>query len=202
MNRIVCNWTITSFKIQHSPDFRKQRYGERTIWFDPYCPFKQFSTVFFKGWNSWIQLLFYFFLEHHKETLKKEQYNLIHVIKSTHGLAWIAFSNICSRLWSGDNTVWRILSIKEIFQGFIQAYNLLLLQRFKKNSIMDNTVWPISSFQKMIELHCTSQNFYQTIRLESYSPLKYFRQVSTKSSILFSIFMKSCIFFLYLHYFK
>ena len=148
MNRIVCNWTITSFKIQHSPDFRKQRYGERTIWFDPYCPFKQFSTVFFKGWNSWIQLLFYFFLEHHIKTLKKERYNLIHVIKSTHGLACIAFSNICSRLWSGDNTVWRILSIKEIFQGFIQAYNLLLLQRFKKNSIMDNTVWPISSFQK------------------------------------------------------
>ena len=32
---IVCNWTITSFKIQHSPDFRKQRYGERTKWFDP-----------------------------------------------------------------------------------------------------------------------------------------------------------------------
>ena len=132
VNRIFRNWTITSFKIQQSPDFRKQRCDERTIWFDPYCPLKGFSTVFFKGWNSWIQLLFYFFLEHHKETLKKEQYNLIHVIKSTHGLACIAFSNICSRLWSGDNTVWRILSIKEIFQGFIQAYNLLLLQRFLK----------------------------------------------------------------------
>ena len=65
---------------------------------------------------------------------------------------------------------------------------------------MDNTVWPISSFQKKLsncfELRCTSQNFYpETIRFKSYSPLKYFIQVSTKSSILFSIFIKSCIFF-------
>ena len=50
--------------------------------------------------------------------------------------------------------------------------------------------------QTAFELHCTSQNFYpETIRFKSYSPLKYFIQVSTKSSILFSIFIKSCIFF-------
>ena len=35
----------------------------------------------------------------------------------------------------------------------------------------------------------------ETMRFKSYSPLKYFIQVSTKSSILFSIFIKSCIFF-------
>ena len=98
-----------------------------TIWFDPYCPFKQFSTVFFKGWNSWIQLLFYFFLDHHLKTLSKEEKNLTHValvvilqifIKNTDGLAYIAFSNISNRLWLGDNTIWCILSIKEIYQLF------------------------------------------------------------------------------------
>ena len=129
--------------MQHSPDFRKPRCGERTTCFDPYCPFKQFSTVFFKGWNSWIQLLFYFFLDHRLKTLNKEEYNLTHVslvvilqffIKNTHGLAYVAFSNISSRLWLGDNTIWRILSIKEIYQFFIQAYNLLLLQRLLENS--------------------------------------------------------------------
>ena len=136
VNRNVRNWTITSFKIQHSPDFRKQRCGEAR---NPYCPFKQFSTVFFKGWNSWIQLLFYFFLAHRLKTLNKEQYNLTHVvlvvilqifIKNTHGLANVAFSNISSRLWLEENTVWLILSIKEIYQVFIQAYNLLLLKDF------------------------------------------------------------------------
>ena len=52
------------------------------------------------------------------------------------------------------------------------------------------------NYQTALELCCTSQNFYpETIRFKSYSPLKYFIQVSTKSSILFSIFIKSCIFF-------
>ena len=133
---------------------------ERTIWFDPYCPF---STVFFKSRNSWIQLLFYFFLEHRLKTLNKEEYNLTHVIKNTHGLANVAFSSICSKLWSGDNTVWRILSIKEIFQVFFQVYNLFLTQRLLKILIMNNTVRPISSFQKndhtAFELRCTSQYF-------------------------------------------
>ena len=142
VNRIVRNWTITSFKIQHSPDFRKPRCGEaRTIWFDPYCPFKQFSTVFFKDWNSWMKFLFYFLLAHRLKTLNKEQYNLTHVvlvvilqmfIKNTHGLAYVAFSSISSRLWSGDNTIWCILSIKGIYQVYIQVYNLLLLQRLLK----------------------------------------------------------------------
>ena len=79
VNHIVHNWTITSSKIQHSPDFQKPGCGKRTIWFDLYCHYKQFSTVFFKGWNSWIQFLFYFFLEHHLKTLNKEQYSLTHV---------------------------------------------------------------------------------------------------------------------------
>ena len=104
---------------QHSPDFRKQKCGERVIWIDPDCFFKQFSTVFFQGRNSWIELLFYFFPEHRLKTLNKEEYNLTHVIKNTHGLAYVAFSYISSRLWSGDNTIWRILSIKEIYQVFI-----------------------------------------------------------------------------------
>ena len=140
VNGIVRNWTITSFKIQHSPDFRKPRCCEaRTIWFEPYCPFKQLSTVFSKGWNSWIQLLFYFFLAHRLKAFNKEQNDLTHVvlvvilqifIKNTHGLANVAFSNISSRLWLEENTVWLILSIKEIYQVFIQAYNLLLLKDF------------------------------------------------------------------------
>ena len=35
---------------------------------------------------------FYFFLKHHLKTLNKEEYNLTHVIKNTHGLAYVAFS--------------------------------------------------------------------------------------------------------------
>ena len=140
VNGIVRNWTITSFKIQHAPDFRKPRCCEaRTIWFEPYCPFKQLSTVFSKGWNSWIQLLFYFFLAHRLKAFNKEQNDLTHVvlvvilqifIKNTHGLAYIAFSNIFSRLWLGDNTIWRILSIKEIYQVFIQVITFYYFKDF------------------------------------------------------------------------
>ena len=118
-----------SSSFQHSPDFRKPRCGKaRTIRFDPNCPLKQFSTVFFREWNGWIQLLFYFFLVHRLKALNKEQYNLTHVvvvvilqifIKNTHCLAYVAFANISSRLWLGDNTIWHILSIKEICQVFI-----------------------------------------------------------------------------------
>ena len=80
VNRIFRNWIITFLKIKHLPDFRKPRFGEaRTIWFDPYCPSKQFWMVFLKGCNSWIQLLFCFFLEHRLKTLNKEQYDLNHV---------------------------------------------------------------------------------------------------------------------------
>ena len=41
VNRIVCNSTIASFKIWHSPDFRFSGCGKRTIWFYPDCPFKK-----------------------------------------------------------------------------------------------------------------------------------------------------------------
>ena len=136
VKHIVCNRIITFCKFQHSPYFQKPRCS------DPYCLFKQFSIVFFKGWNSWIQHLFNFFLDHHLKTLNNEEYNFTYValvavlqifIKNTHGLAYVAFFNISSRLWLGDNTVWRNLSIKEIYQVFIQAFNLLLLQRLLKN---------------------------------------------------------------------
>ena len=206
--RSVRNWTITSFKIHHSPYFRKSRCGEARV--KPYCPFKQFSTVFFKGWNSWIQLLFDFLLAHRLKTLNKEQYDLTHVvlvvilqifIKNTHGLACVTFSNVSSRLWLRDNTTWRILSIKEIYQVFIQVYNLLLLQRLLKifshgQYGLTHIVLSKKKYQTAFELCGTSQNFYpETIRFKSDTPLKYFIQVSTKSSILFSIFIKSCIFF-------
>ena len=39
------------------------------------------------------------------------------------------------------------------------------------------------------------KTFIQKLYVLNHSPLKYFIQVSTKSSILFSIFIKSCIFF-------
>ena len=90
-------------------------------------------------------------------------------------------------------------------KSFKVSFRLITFYYFKDlKKIQSWTIQfdPYRPFKKMIKLHCTSQNFYQTIRLESYSPLMYFIQVSTKSSILFSIFMKSCIFFLYLHYFK
>ena len=35
---------------------------------------------------------FYFFLKHHLKTLNKEEYNLTHVIKNTHGLAYVAIA--------------------------------------------------------------------------------------------------------------
>ena len=44
VNHTVHNWTITSFKIRHSPDFQKSGCSKRTIWFDPYCPFKKKSV--------------------------------------------------------------------------------------------------------------------------------------------------------------
>ena len=147
-----------SFKIQHSPDFQKPVCGGRTKWFDRYCPFKLFSTVFFKAWNSWIQFLFYFFHEHHLKTLKKEQSNFTHVglvvilqifIKNTYGLAYVAFSNISSRLWLGDNTIWRILSIKEFYQVFIQAYKPFTTSKTFRN-FQSRTIWfdPYCPFKK------------------------------------------------------
>ena len=207
MNCIVHNWTITSFKIQHSPDFQKPRCGEaRTIWFDP---LKWFDP----GWNSWIQLLFYFFLVHCLKTVNKEQYNLTHVvlkvilqifIKIMYGLACVAFSNISSRLWLGNNTILQILSIKEIYQVFIQAFNLLILLKIFSHG--QNGLTHIILSKKIIKLHssCVSllKTFIQKLYVLNHSPLKYFIQVSTESSILFSIFIKSCIFFLYLHHFK
>ena len=127
---------------------------------------------------------------------------MTHVIKNTHGLAYVAFSNISSRLWSGDNKIWRILSIKEVYQVFIQAYNLLLLQRLKQFQSWTIRFDPYRPFKKKKKKsNCVWTTLYfftkflpETIRFKSCSPLKYFIEVSTKSSILFCIF-KSCIFF-------
>ena len=78
-----------------------------------------------------VESTFCFFLAHRFKTLNKEQYDLNYVvvvlvvvilqifIKNTHCFAYVAFANISSRLWLGDNTIWRILSIKEIYHVFI-----------------------------------------------------------------------------------
>ena len=85
LNHIVhkCKWTITSFKIQHSPDFRwkigwvnAEWCGERMKWSD--LIILSFQTLC--DWNSWIQVLFYFCLEHRLKTLNKEKCNLTHVV--------------------------------------------------------------------------------------------------------------------------
>ena len=116
------------------------------------------------------------------------------------GLAYVAFSNISSRLWLGDNKIWQILSIKEIYQVLIQAYNLLILQRLLK--IFSHGQYGLTHnvlSKKIIKLrlNCIAllKTFIQKLYVLNHSPLKYFMQVSTKSSILFSIFIKSCIFF-------
>ena len=61
-------------------------------------------------------------------------------IKNTHGLAYVAFSNISRRLWLGDNAIWRILSIKETDQVFIQAYKPFTTSKTFKN-FQSRTIW-------------------------------------------------------------
>ena len=166
------------------------------VW--PILSFQRILNSHFQRLKYWIQLLFYFFFVHRLKTLNKEQHDLTHVvlvvileifIKNTHGLAYVAFCNISSRVWLGKNTIWRILSIKEIYQVFVQAYNLLLLQRLLDILNHEQYVLSKKSYQTAFELCCTSLNFYpETIRFK-YSPPKYFIQVSTKSSILFSIYI-------------
>ena len=158
--------------------------------------------------NSWIQLLFYFFLYHRLKTLNKEEYNLTHLVlvvilqvfmKNTHGLAYVAFSNISSRLWLGDNTIWRILSIKEIYQLFIQTYNLLLIQRLLKNFNhgqygLNHVVLSKKNDQTAFELRCTSQNVYVKLYVLNHIVLSSILYKFPRKA-LFSIFIKSCIFF-------
>ena len=62
-------------------------------------------------------------------------------------------------------------------------YGLIHIVLSKKKR--SNCVWTTLYFSKFLP---------ETIRFKSYSPLNYFKQVSTKSFILFCIF-KSCIFF-------
>ena len=72
-------------------------------------------------------------------------------------------------------------------------YGLTHIVLSKKKKKKSNCVWTT--------LYFFTKFLPETIRFKSCSPLKYFIEVSTKSSVLFCIF-KSCIFFLYLHHFK
>ena len=109
----------------------------------------QQSFLKIKGWNRWIQFLFYFFLEHCLKTLNKEEYNLTHVNKNTHGLAYVAFSNISSRLWSGDKT---------IFDAFCQSkksikfsFRLIIFYYFKDFSVFSKAVFFFSIYTILIK---------------------------------------------------
>ena len=73
-------------------------------------------------------------------------------------------------------------------QVFIQSYNLLLLQRLLKFLITDNTVWPISSFQKKkIKLRSNGVVLHKTFIQELYV-LNHIVSIFIKSCILFSIY--------------
>ena len=110
-------------------------------------------------------------------------------IKNTHGLAYVAFTNISSRLWLGDNAIWHILSIKEIYQVFIQAYNLLLLLKILKHTIRFDPYCPFKkNYDKTaFELHFTSQNVNTKTILSSTSRALFFSLFSSKV-VFFSIF--------------
>ena len=64
-------------------------------------------------------------------------------------MAYVAFSNISSRLWLGDNAIWRNLSIKEIYQVFIEAYKPFTTSKTFKN-FQSRTKWfdPYCPFKK------------------------------------------------------
>ena len=117
-------------------------------------------------------------------------------IKNTHGLAYVAFSNISSRPWLWSNAIWRILSIKEIHQVFIQANNLLLLQKkFQSWTIRFDPYRPFKKkHQNAFELRCASQNFYQNLYVLNHIVLSSILYKFPRKT-LFSIFIKSCIFF-------
>ena len=124
---------------------------------------------------------------------------MTHVIKNTHGLAYVAFSNISRRLWSGHNTVWRILSVKEIFQVFIPAHKLLLLQRLKKFQSWTIRFDQYRSFKKndqtAFELHCTSQNFYQRLYVLNHIVLSSSLYKFPRKALFFSLFSSKAVFF-------
>ena len=126
-------------------------------------PILSFQTaVFFKGRNSWTHILFYFFFKHRLKTLNKEKYDLTNIVLVVTLQIFVKNTSLTLHF-----PIWCILSMKEIYQALIWAYNLLLLQNF---SIMDDTVWPISSFQNKIdqtafELRCTFKTFIQKLHI-------------------------------------
>ena len=78
---------------------------------------------------------------------------------------------------------------------------------FLKISIMDNRVWPISSFQKndqtAFELRCTSQNFYHRLYVLNHIVLPCIFYTSFCEKLYsFLYFHQKLYFFLYLHHFK
>ena len=91
-------------------------------------------------------------------------------------MAYVAFSNISGRLWLGDNAIWRNLSIKEIYQVFIEAYKPFTTSKTFKN-FQSRTEWfdPFCPFKKKKEkkdktafdLRFTYQNFYPETILSS-----------------------------------
>ena len=99
--------------------------------------------------------------------------------------------------WLGDSAIWCILSIKEIYQVFIQAYKPFTTSKTFKN-FQSRAMWfdPYCPFKKKKEKDRTAFNLrftYQKFYPETIYTLKYFIQNSTKSTIHF---------FLYLHHFR
>ena len=89
-------------------------------------------------------------------------------------MAYVAFSNISTRLWLGDNAIWHICQIcqsKKSIKFLFRLINLLLLQKIFKN-FQSGTIWHIVLSRKKknktaFELHFTSQIFYPETTLSS-----------------------------------
>ena len=103
----------------------------------------------------------------------------------------------------------QFLSIKEIYQVFIQVCNLLLLERLLKNILQSWTIWfdPYCSFktkkdQTAFELHYTSQNFYQRLYVSSHIVVSSILYKFPQKALFFFLFLSKAVFFLYLHHFK
>ena len=101
------------------------------------------------------------------------------------------------------------LSIKEIYQVFIQVYNLLLLERLLKNILQSWTIrfdpycpFKTKNDQTAFELHYTSQNFYQILYVSSHIVISSILYKFPQKVLFFFLFLSKAVFFLYLHHFK
>ena len=140
-----------------------------TIWVDPYCPFRKIRLTF---------------------------------TKIIHG-SFLRFSNISSIFWLSDNTVKNIVNIvisRILYIVFSRIQHKLPpkaqiffgVQKFIKNVIRDNRIWPILSFQGCYrnfhlnsDIFCSSNNYLKTVsgtlQFDQYCPSKDLIQSSTKS---------------------